>query len=251
MSRKKKVVASQQSKHQPRSSMSRNDQVGNQVQTQRSQRSGTSRLSPSQLSQLTQQKASTISLIQKIYHQMEKIDKHISTREKMDEQRYQDLEKRMKKLYKKYFTVKQENARVQMEGTQTILSGLASERKDILSQTAADCPRTLREVQAGPSTQKSKSSKQTSRDGGHFSRTSHPSKGANCKSSIFTESKQLSSAGEPTERSIRSTHRDAATSNSALALPGEPSALKDIELADIHVGGASGAGHSSKRQRKQ
>jgi len=56
-------------------------------------------------------------LIQKIYHQMEKIDKHISKREKIDEQRYQDLEKRMKKLHKKYFAVKQENARVQLEGT--------------------------------------------------------------------------------------------------------------------------------------
>ena len=77
----------------------------------------------------------------------------------MDEQRYQDLEKRMKKLSKKYFTVKEENAKVQMDGTQTILSGLISERKDVLSQAAVDCPQTLREGQAGPSAQKSKSSK--------------------------------------------------------------------------------------------
>ena len=48
-------------------------------------------------------------LIQKIYHQMEKIDKHIQRKEKIDEQRYHDLEKRMKRIYNKYNKVKDEN----------------------------------------------------------------------------------------------------------------------------------------------
>jgi hypothetical protein len=94
---------------------------------------------------------------------MEKIDKHISRREKIDEQRYEDLEKRMKKLHKKYNRVKEENAKVQRDGTQTILSGLASARKDALSQAAIERPQTLRGGQPGPSAEKSKSSKRTSR----------------------------------------------------------------------------------------
>ena len=40
---------------------------------------------------------------------MEKIDEQISHKEKVDEQRYREMERKMKKLWKKYSKVKEDN----------------------------------------------------------------------------------------------------------------------------------------------
>lgn len=66
------------------------------------------------MSHLSQQKASILALIQRIYRQMEKIDGQISHKEKVDEERYGELEKKMKKLWKRYRKVKEENVAVGM-----------------------------------------------------------------------------------------------------------------------------------------
>ena len=50
-----------------------------------------------------------MALIQKIYQQMEKIDRQISRKEQLDEERYNDMERRMRRLHKKYNKVKREN----------------------------------------------------------------------------------------------------------------------------------------------
>ena len=52
-------------------------------------------------------------LIQKIYAQMEKIDSHICSKERIDDARYAEMERRMRKLYKRYTRVKHESKKVQ------------------------------------------------------------------------------------------------------------------------------------------
>jgi hypothetical protein len=42
---------------------------------------------------------------------MEKIDSHISNKAKLDEARYKEMERKMRKLYKRYQKVKQEGKR--------------------------------------------------------------------------------------------------------------------------------------------
>lgn len=71
------------------------------------------KLSQTQLSHISQNKASTMHLIQKIYAQMEKIDMHICSKERIDDARYTEMERRMRKLYKRYTKVKHDSKKVQ------------------------------------------------------------------------------------------------------------------------------------------
>lgn len=43
---------------------------------------------------------------------MERIDGQISHKERVDEQRYREMEKKMKKLWKKYSKVKEDNEEI-------------------------------------------------------------------------------------------------------------------------------------------
>lgn len=61
------------------------------------------------LSQISQTKGKTLTLISKIYQMIEKIDKHVAAKEVLDEVRFQDMQKRMLKLARKYKALKEEN----------------------------------------------------------------------------------------------------------------------------------------------
>lgn len=54
------------------------------------------------MSQLSSKKTSTINLIQRIFSQMEKLDKHITKKEQIEESRFAKLEKSMRKLARTY-----------------------------------------------------------------------------------------------------------------------------------------------------
>lgn len=61
------------------------------------------------LSQISQTKGKTLTLISKIYQMIEKIDKHVAAKEVLDEVRFLDMQKRMFKLARKYKLLKEEN----------------------------------------------------------------------------------------------------------------------------------------------
>lgn len=61
------------------------------------------------LSQISQTKGKTLTLISKIYQMIEKIDKHVAAKEVLDEVRFLDMQKRMFKLARKYKMLKEEN----------------------------------------------------------------------------------------------------------------------------------------------
>ena len=132
------------------------------MQSNRSLHSAISKQSHARLSHISQQKASTMALIQKIYQQMEKIDVQISRKERLDEERYQDLERRMRKLFKKYNKVKEENEKMQIDSSQQLLSLQPSERLQVRSQVAEAAPTSCDFDRVKKSASKSKSSKRTS-----------------------------------------------------------------------------------------
>lgn len=132
------------------------------MQSNRSLHSIISKQSQAHLSHISQQKASTMALIQKIYQQMEKIDVQISRKERLDEERYQDLERRMRKLFKKYNKVKEENEKMQIDSSQQLLSLQPSERLQVRSQVAEAAPTSCDFDRVKKSASKSKSSKRTS-----------------------------------------------------------------------------------------
>jgi len=154
---------------------------------------------------------------------MEKIDQHISQKERLDDERYQELERRMKKLSKRYTKVKQDNERVQLEGSLTMFSGLPSGRQEHYSHAEIDCQQPLSadkmiRSEGQPSMQKSNSSKPTSRQGPASRNDYRTSQAAKCgrgKSSIFTESKPMSSAGRPTQRSLISSFKKSPNKSAA------------------------------------
>ncbi len=61
------------------------------------------------LSQISQTKGKTLTLISKIYQMIEKIDKHVAAKEVLDEVRFLDMQKRMFKLARNYKALKEEN----------------------------------------------------------------------------------------------------------------------------------------------
>jgi hypothetical protein len=60
-------------------------------------------------SNLSATQRSTIGLIQAIYRQMEKINSQLSRKEQIEQERFADMEKKMKKLQKKYAKIKEQN----------------------------------------------------------------------------------------------------------------------------------------------
>jgi len=167
-----------------------------------------------------------MALIQKIYQQMEKIDVQISRKERLDEERYQDLERRMRKLFKKYNKVKEENEKMQIDSSQQLLSLQPSERLQVRSQAAEAAPTSCDFDRTKKGTGKSKSSKRMSGAKSH-----HQSRGALAKGSVVSivsresKSKPLSSV-ELTERSNKSVMK-------AESQQSRPS--RDIEQADIQI----------------
>lgn len=171
------------------------------MQSNRSLQSAASKQSQAHLSHISQRKASTMALIQKIYQQMEKIDNQISHKERVDEERYNDMERRMRKLYKKYNKVKQENEKLHVESSQ-LLSLQPTQRVQVRSLAVEAGPTSCDFERVKKSTSKTKSSKMTSATKGR-----HKSKVELGKGSLLSESKPLSSV-EATDRTLRSVIQD-------------------------------------------
>jgi len=52
-------------------------------------------------------------LIQAIYKQMEKINSKIARKEQIEEERFREMERKMKKLQRKYAKVREQNVRLE------------------------------------------------------------------------------------------------------------------------------------------
>ena len=64
-------------------------------------------------SNMSTQQKTTMDLIQAIYKQMEKINKKIARKEQIEDERFVEMERKMKKLQRKYNKVKEENIKLQ------------------------------------------------------------------------------------------------------------------------------------------
>lgn len=64
-------------------------------------------------SNMSTHQKTTMDLIQAIYKQMEKINSKIARKEQIEEERFREMERKMKKLQRKYAKVREQNVRLE------------------------------------------------------------------------------------------------------------------------------------------